>query len=73
MDSFNNRGQYQLFQTEQQPTAYNNYNHRPKPSHFPGFCPIIRHGERADNVDFVALGIEIEEMQDPPLTLLGLR
>ena len=33
---------------------------------------MIRHGERADNVDYVKMGIEIEESQDPPLTPDGL-
>ena len=35
-------------------------------------CCVIRHGERADNVDFQKLGIEIEQMSDPPLTPLGI-
>ena len=33
---------------------------------------MIRHGERADNVDYVKMGLEIEEPQDPPLTPDGL-
>jgi hypothetical protein len=48
------RGHYKNFQ---QKSAFQHKN-----SHVPGFCPIIRHGERSDNVDFEAMGIEIEEM-----------
>ena len=39
-----------------------------------GFCALIRHGERADNIDDSLrneLGIEVEDMNDPPLTPLG--
>ena len=48
----NSRGQYKKFQQ----SAYQ------KAQHSKGFCPIIRHGERSDNVDYEALGIEIEQM-----------
>lgn len=42
--------------------------------HPDGFCAMIRHGERADNVENVeALGIVIEEIQDPPLTPTGVQ
>lgn len=34
---------------------------------------MIRHGERADNVRFEELGVEVENMLDPPLTPLGWR
>jgi broad specificity phosphatase PhoE len=40
-------------------------------NHASGFCAFVRHGERADNVDWQAQGIEIEEMHDPPLTKRG--
>ena len=33
---------------------------------------MIRHGERADNVPYEAMGIEMEEIQDPPLTPRGI-
>ena len=36
---------------------------------------MIRHGERADNIDDEMrkeLGIEVEDMNDPPLTPLGI-
>lgn len=38
-----------------------------------GFCGMIRHGERADNVRYEELGVEVEHMLDPPLTPLGFR
>ena len=34
---------------------------------------MIRHGERADNVKYQELGVEVENMLDPPLTPLGFR
>lgn len=40
-----------------------------------GFCALIRHGERADKIEDnerAKLGIEVEDMNDPPLTPLGL-
>ena len=37
-----------------------------------GFVAMIRHGERADNVDWKSLGINYEIQDDPPLTPLGL-
>lgn len=40
-----------------------------------GFCALIRHGERADNIDGQMrdkLGIEVEDLNDPPLTPLGI-
>ena len=37
-----------------------------------GFVAIIRHGDRADNVDWKTLGINYEILDDPPLTPLGL-
>lgn len=43
-----------------------------KERHPQTFCAMIRHGERADNVDFEKMGIEIEEPQDPPMTPDGL-
>ena len=43
-------------------------------SHVPGFCAIIRHGERADNIDNAEeLGIKIETKYDPPLTPHGIQ
>ena len=33
---------------------------------------MVRHGERADNVDNEKMGIYIEQMSDPPLTPLGI-
>ena len=39
---------------------------------FPGMSCVVRHGERADNVDFEKLGIEVEQISDPPLTPLGI-
>ena len=38
-----------------------------------GFCGMVRHGERADNVRFEELDVEVECMLDPPLTPLGWR
>ena len=41
-----------------------------------GLCMMIRHGERADNVcdtKWDELGIEVENMKDPPLTPLGIQ
>ena len=40
-----------------------------------GFCALIRHGERADKIDSqrrAELGIEVDDMNDPPLTPLGI-
>lgn len=34
---------------------------------------MVRHGERADNVRYEELGVEVEHMLDPPLTPLGFR
>ena len=44
-------------------------------THSQNFYALIRHGERADNIDMEArakLGIEIHDINDPPLTPLGL-
>ena len=36
-----------------------------------GFCALIRHGERADKVNYEKQGIKIEQFLDPPLTPQG--
>ena len=40
------------------------------------FYALIRHGERADNIDIEECnkqGIEIQDINDPPLTPLGIQ
>ena len=37
------------------------------------FCAVIRHGERVDNVDWQSMGLEMEEVNDPGLTPLGIQ
>lgn len=44
--------------------------------HTKAFCAFIRHGERADNLDQKErerLGIEIDDINDAPLTPLGFQ